>query len=54
MVEIGFLQMISFAAAKGAYRARQIAKYWEECNAQEDAAADVKPTKRRRPSGRAA
>ena len=53
MVEIAFLQMVSFAARAGAYRARQIAKYWEECNAQEDA-ADVKPTKRRRPSGRAA
>ena len=53
MVEIGFLQMISFAAAKGAYRARQIAKYWDEMAAQEEKAVDVK-AKRRRPSGRAA
>jgi hypothetical protein len=53
MVEIGFLTMVSLAAAAGAFRARQIAKYWEEMNAQEETVADVK-AKRRRPSGRAA
>jgi len=45
-VEIGFLSMVSYAARAGAFKARRVA-------AQEDA-ADVKPTKRRRPSGRAA
>jgi hypothetical protein len=34
-------------------KARRIAKYWEEMNAQEETVADVK-AKRRRPSGRAA
>jgi hypothetical protein len=43
MIEIAFLQMVSFAAAAGAYRARQIAKYWDEMAAQK---------KRRRSKGR--
>jgi hypothetical protein len=30
-VEVGFLTMVSFAAGGGAYRARQIAAYWDEC-----------------------
>jgi hypothetical protein len=54
MVEISFLTMVSLAAAAGAFRARQIAKYWDEMNAQEETVADAKATKRRRPSGRAA
>jgi hypothetical protein len=48
MVEIAFLQLVSFAAAKGAWRARQIAKYWDECNAQpENVAADKAAAKHR-------
>jgi hypothetical protein len=35
-------------------KARRIAKYWEEMNAQEETVMDAKATKRRRPSGRAA
>jgi hypothetical protein len=33
MVEIAFLQMVSFAARAGAFEARRIAKYWDEMNA---------------------
>jgi hypothetical protein len=53
MVEISFLTMVSFAARAGAIRARQIAKYWDEMNAQEEKVVDVK-AKRHRPSGHAA
>jgi hypothetical protein len=29
-VEVGFLTMVSYAAGAGAYRARQVAAYWDE------------------------
>jgi len=28
-VEVGFLTMVSYAAGAGAYRARQVAAYWD-------------------------
>ena len=33
-VEIGFLAMVSFAAGAGAHRAREIADYWDRCEAE--------------------
>jgi hypothetical protein len=48
MVEIAFLQLVSFAAAKGAWRARQIAKYWDECEAQAENVADAKAAAKHR------
>jgi hypothetical protein len=38
MVEIGFLQMVSFAAGAGAFKARRIAKYWHEMSAEDEKA----------------
>jgi hypothetical protein len=34
-VEIAFLQMVCFAATTGAYRAREISKYWDRCTGRE-------------------
>lgn len=33
-VEIGFLTMVSYAAGAGADRAREIAAYWDRCEAE--------------------
>ncbi|MER9167319.1 hypothetical protein NKI12_08030 [Mesorhizobium australicum] len=32
-IEVGFLQMVAFAASAGAYRAREIDAYWTRCEA---------------------
>jgi hypothetical protein len=42
MIEIAFLEMVSFAARAGAAEARRIAKYWDEMNAKEETVADAR------------
>ena len=41
MVEIAFLQMVSFAASAGAFEARRIAKYLDEMSAQREKARRI-------------
>ena len=46
-VEMGFLNFVSWAAGAGAERARQIAAYWDRCDAEREAAKRVREAAKR-------